>query len=291
VVASEATGREQRGRVHVSRSATVGLLQARAEAQMQVPAANPDRREGPCDANVSLRCPEPCPSEFLSKVRVLLSPLCACPAMRDCTHPQRGDAASAALAPAPGACWWLSHRTSFTRHAKLQSRAVGIRGAPRVAAVPRIPTLPQLRHGLLAQSNCNPGPPGTCVAKGEGRQDQHPAGTHSGGGGYCGRAPLGSWVLPQGNTGREGMRGGGRGWGVTARDLEVRGNSEVATRGLKDGDNSWVLVVATGDSGAKSVSTGEFWGHPGDFHGGHYWGLRDHCGDLGVVARVAGVTD
>lgn len=190
---------------------------------MQVPAANPDRREGPCDANVSLRCPEPCPSEFLSKVRVLLSPLCACPAMRDCTHPQRGDAASAALAPAPGACWWLSHRTSFTRHAKLQSRAVGIRGAPRVAAVPRIPTLPQLRHGLLAQSNCNPGPPGTCVAKGEGRQDQHPAGTHSGGGGYCGRAPLGSWVLPQGNTGREGMRGGGRGWGVTARDLEVRG--------------------------------------------------------------------
>lgn len=149
---------------------------------MLVPAANPGRREHRCDANVSLSCPRPCPSEFLSKARVLLGPPCACPAMRDCTHPQRGDAAATALVLAPGGCWWLSHRTSIARHAELQPQALRTRGAPRVAAVPRIPRRPRLRHGLLVPSNCNPGPPGTYGSKGEGRQDQHPAGTHSGGG-------------------------------------------------------------------------------------------------------------
>lgn len=223
---------------HVLRSETVGLSQARAQAQILVPAANTGRREGgPCDANASLRCPGPCPSEFLSKERVLLGPPCAFPAMRDCTHPRRGDAASAALVPALGACWWLSHRTSIARHAELQSRALRTRGAPRVAAVPRIPTLPQLRHGLLAPSNCNPGPPGTSVSKGEGRQDQHPAGTHSAGGGgecYCGRAPLGFRVSPQGTTGREGMREEGCGAGESRRGIWRCGELGGCHRGRKD---------------------------------------------------------
>lgn len=133
-------------------------------------------RESHCDVNVSQRCPGSCPAELLSKTPVLLGPRCACPAPRDCTHPRHGDAAASALLPVHGARQWLSIRTSSARRAEQRPRARGIRCAPRVAAAPRIPTRPQLRHGLLAPGNCNPGPPGTRMAKGEGRQDQHPAG-------------------------------------------------------------------------------------------------------------------
>lgn len=170
VIASEATGRLARSReprrralenrIHVLRSTTRSVA-GQSPSTNAGPCCKLWSRQRRCDANVLLSCP--CPAEFLSKARVLLGPGCARPAMRDRTHPRRRDAAEAALVPASGACWWLSRHTSIACPAELQPRALGS------AAVPRISTRPQLCHGLLVPGNCNPGPPGTCVAKGEGR--------------------------------------------------------------------------------------------------------------------------
>lgn len=149
-------------------------------------------RESHCDANVSQRCPGS--AEFLSKTRVLLGPRYACSAPRDFTHPRHGDAAASALLPVSGARRCLSIPTSSAGHAEQQSRARGIRRAPRVAAAPRIPTRAQLRHGLLAPGNCNPGPPGTRTAKGEGAPRPASRGVLTGD--HSGRAPRSSWGSP-----------------------------------------------------------------------------------------------
>lgn len=90
------------------------------------------------------------------------------------------------------------------------------------------------------------------------------------------------------------------GGGVTAGDSEMRKTRRLSQRmqGLGDArsqrrsplGNSGMEVIhgcsrdVTRDSGAKSVSPGAFWGHPGALH----WAPRDHCWDSGVITGMLG---
>lgn len=118
-----------------------------------------------------------------------------------------------------------------------------------------------------------------------GARTSKPRGTHSGRG--RGFLREGATRLPGITARHHGSRGDAgwwwwQDWGLMAGDSEVRGTrrlpqrtrigrlqvaAEVATTGFVDRDNTWVLASPSpGTQELTGVSTGQFWGHPGDHH-------------------------